>query len=56
MRNLPDGMVEVRVRGAPQGISELERHLRCGPPAASVDRLETFDVDEFLADGFRVVR
>jgi len=56
VRNLPDGAVEVRVRGTHQAISELERRLRSGPPAASIQSLETFKVDEFLADGFRVVR
>jgi acylphosphatase len=55
VRNLPDGAVEVRVRGTPRAISELERCLRTGPPTASVERLETFQVTDILPDGFRVI-
>ncbi len=55
VRNLRDGAVEVRVRGAPQAISELEKCLRSGPPTGYVERLETFQVNEILPNGFRVV-
>lgn len=37
VRNLPDGAVEVQVRGPADRLGELLENLRQGPPAARVD-------------------
>ncbi|MFQ5529034.1 MAG: acylphosphatase [Gemmatimonadota bacterium] len=55
VRNLPGGRVEVKVRGSSAAVDDFERHLWIGPPVASVRTVETFQVDEILPDGFRVV-
>ncbi len=44
VQNLPDGTVEVLVRGPEQALSELERLLRRGPPGARVEYVEKSDV------------
>jgi len=40
VRNLPDGTVDVYAEGEREKLEELIRHLRAGPPAATVDRVE----------------
>ena len=37
VRNLPDGTVELRVRGPAEKLATLRERLREGPPAARVD-------------------
>lgn len=39
VRNLPDGRVEVLMRGSESAIAELEHWLQLGPPLARVDRV-----------------
>jgi acylphosphatase len=41
-RNEPDGTVLIEVEGEPAAIEEFVRWCRHGPPAARVDRLETW--------------
>jgi acylphosphatase len=57
VRNLRDGSVEVRVRGAHAAIRELESGLNRGPVAAKVERVESAEVSaaDVIAEGFRVV-
>jgi acylphosphatase len=43
--NLPDGRVEVLACGEPAALAELERWLHEGPPMASINKVECFDVD-----------
>lgn len=50
VRNLPSGQVEVVARGSPEGIRELEAHLRRGPPAAEVERVEKLDLPHERVD------
>lgn len=38
--NLSDGRVEVLAHGEPEAISQLEKWLHQGPPAARVDQVE----------------
>lgn len=42
--NLADGRVEVAAAGHSEAIERLADWLRHGPPAARVDRIETFEV------------
>lgn len=43
--NLPDGSVEVRACGTAAAIKELERWLLRGPPMASVESVESIEID-----------
>jgi len=43
VRNLPDGRVEVAAEGDSESVERFERAIRHGPPAARVERVETFD-------------
>ena len=43
VRNLPDGRVEIAAEGDAEALERFERHIRHGPPGASVDHVE---VDE----------
>jgi acylphosphatase len=56
VRNLPDGSVEVVVRGTQSLISGLETALARGPAGARVDRLEEFPTTHHAAlpDPFRI--
>ncbi len=40
-RNLPDGTVEVRAEGETGHLQKLLDHLRIGPPAARVEKVDT---------------
>ena len=40
VRNNPDRGVEVSAAGEPDALARFERHLRQGPPGATVDRVE----------------
>jgi acylphosphatase len=42
VRNRPDGSVEVFAQGSETRLEPLEAWLRRGPPAARVDRIESF--------------
>lgn len=54
-RNLSDGRVEVVAAGGIEALSELERWLWQGPPAAHVDDVVRSEhVGEVLADGFSI--
>ena len=56
VRNLPDGSVEVRARGTPGALEELEGALRKGPMAARVERVERFPgTTDAPGEGFRIV-
>lgn len=56
VRNLPDGSVEVRARGTPGALAELEGALRKGPLAARVERVERFTATtDAPGEGFRIV-
>lgn len=56
VRNLPDGSVEVVVRGPQPVIGELEEALARGPAGARVDRLEELRTTDraALPDPFRI--
>ncbi len=43
--NLPDGRVEVLACGEPAALAELEHWLHEGPPMASINKVQCFDVD-----------
>jgi len=43
VRNLPDGRVEVLAEGDREAIARFEGHVRRGPPAARVERVESSD-------------
>lgn len=45
VRNLPDGTVEVQLRGGDRQIEALRDHLRKGPPMGRVDAI----IEEDLA-------
>ena len=40
VRNLPDSTVGVYAEGEREKLEELIRHLKTGPPSATVDRVE----------------
>ncbi|MBL7166844.1 MAG: acylphosphatase [Dehalococcoidales bacterium] len=40
-RNLPDGTVEVRAEGETGQLQKLLDHLKTGPPAARVEKVDT---------------
>jgi acylphosphatase len=40
VRNLPDGRVEILAEGDEEAVDRLERHIRRGPPAARVKRVD----------------
>jgi acylphosphatase len=40
VRNLPDGRVEVRIAGPPEGLATFLDRMREGPPAARVTEIE----------------
>ena len=40
VRNLPGGTVEVRAEGERKQLEELISHLKVGPPAAIVEKVE----------------
>lgn len=50
--NLPDGRVEVLVRGDEAALDAMEAWLRHGPPAARVDTLAREDLAEQPLQGF----
>lgn len=58
VRNLPDGTVEVRARGTPDAIRELESRLQRGPSSARVRRVERQEVggEDVRLDDFRIER
>jgi len=45
VKNEPDGSVVVEASGDTDGLDELERRLRQGPPASRVERLEVRSPD-----------
>jgi acylphosphatase len=51
-RNLDDGGVEVIAHGSDEALSELERWLRQGPPAAHVERVTREIIVDRPIDGF----
>lgn len=53
-RNLSDGRVEVVASGSAEALSELERWLWQGPPAARVDDVVRSEHGEILTDGFSI--
>ena len=55
VRNLSDGSVEVRARGAKDAMEQLAELLCEGPAAAAVGDVAVHDDDEALDDGFRIV-
>jgi acylphosphatase len=55
VRNRPDGTVEVLAHGDAETLSQLERKLHEGPPAAKVTGVDRQEADEPPpGDGFRV--
>lgn len=52
--NLADGRVEVIASGTESALSELERWLHAGPPAARVTAVVREEVDDRAGEGFRV--
>ncbi len=48
VRNLADGRVEIRVRGAAEQIAELLAEVRQGPPGARVEDVENLVPDPGL--------
>jgi acylphosphatase len=54
VKNLPDGRVEVVVRGSPAAVAELAGWLWQGPPAARVDAVHLEEWTRALANGFTV--
>ncbi|UCC71717.1 MAG: acylphosphatase [Gemmatimonadota bacterium] len=54
VRNCRDGTVEVAFAGTPDLVSEMERRLQDGPPAAHVIRLEELAPPEQLPAGFEI--
>jgi acylphosphatase len=53
-RNLADGRVEVVACGSAAAVSELERWLWQGPPAARVDDVVRSDYADTVAEGFDI--
>ena len=56
VRNVPDGSVEVRVRGTEPDVAELRRMLRQGPPGAQVEAVEELPPAPVSGDSFEIVR
>jgi len=54
-RNLPDGRVEVVVRGMASQVKRLEDWLWQGPPAAQVDEVSSSEYPDEVPEGFRVL-
>jgi acylphosphatase len=54
VKNLPDGRVEVVVRGSPAAVAELAGWLWQGPPAARVDAVHLEEWTGDLGNGFTV--
>lgn len=53
--NLPDGRVEVLIRGETEAVDALLRWLHTGPPAARVDAVDVEDADAAgCRPGFRI--
>lgn len=50
--NLDDGRVEVLACGEESALSELQHWLNEGPPGATVELVERFDIDEHPPAGF----
>lgn len=40
VRNLPDGRVEISAEGEADALERFERHVRRGPPGATVDHVD----------------
>lgn len=51
--NLSDGTVEVIARGEAVAMEKLGAWLLEGPALARVDRVEKYEFDEVVPDGFR---
>ena len=51
VRNCPDGQVEALLQGEAESVTRIERQIRRGPPAASVEHVEA--VDEPASDRLR---
>lgn len=43
VRNMADGRVEVEAEGETEAVQRFEIRVRCGPPGARVDGVETTD-------------
>lgn len=56
VRNLPDGSVEAHVEGETEAVGAMLRWLHRGPPAASVERVESREAQPQQFDGFEVRR
>lgn len=58
VRNMPDGTVEVRARGTPEAIRQLESRLNEGPPSARVRQVERREIadQEVARHDFRIER
>jgi acylphosphatase len=54
VRNLRDGRVEVRVRGAAEELRRLLEEVRRGPSGSRVDRVEQEEIDVLPFEGFDV--
>jgi len=55
VRNLPDGRVEVRARGARKDVDRLLGAVRSGPPSSRVDGVEVATPAEMPTfSGFRI--
>lgn len=55
VRNLPDGRVEIAAEGDVEAIDRFERHVRHGPPAARIERVEVdHEVPGSHTSGFSV--
>jgi acylphosphatase len=48
VRNTPEGAVEIVAEGDAEALDRFERHVRQGPPAARVERV---DVDDWTPTG-----
>ena len=54
VRNCDDGSVEAHIEGDETGVAEMIDLMREGPPGATVDRLESEEVDLEGLDRFEV--
>ena len=50
VRNLPDGGVEVHVRGSPEALQAFEAALRQGPPSSRVEAVVHIPADPRTPD------